>query len=187
MKKLIKSTRSTDPQLHISTLARFRPQNRNPNRHTQRGLGLLGQAMNRDGYVAPMTATVDGEIIDGSARLEMAAEKFADEVIVIEHDGTRPIIAQRTDIPNANTEIAKRISLGANRIAQVDLDWNVDLLKDLSAEIDLGQFWMEDELKAILDGPQEPEPPGEFRSYDGGMELDHKCPKCGFEFDCDRK
>ena len=40
-----------------ATLADFRPQARNANKHTQRGLGLLDAALAEDGYVAPMTAT----------------------------------------------------------------------------------------------------------------------------------
>ena len=150
IKKAQNTRVSASPRLRIDKLDRYRPQGRNPNRHTQRGLGLLGQAISRDGYVAPMTAVADGEIIDGSARLEVVAEKLPNEVIVIEHDGTRPIVAKRMDIPNAQTEMAKRISIGANRIGQVDLDWDPDILKELSTEFDLGQFWMKDELSTLL-------------------------------------
>ena len=165
IKKAQNTRVSASPRLRIDKLDRYRPQGRNPNRHTQRGLGLLGQAISRDGYVAPMTAVADGEIIDGSARLEVVAEKLPNEVIVIEHDGTRPIVAKRMDIPNAQTEMAKRISIGANRIGQVDLDWDPDILKELSAEVDLGQFWNEAELKDLFedidgfgDGKETPEP-----------------------------
>lgn len=75
----------------MTDLARFRPQRRNANKHTQRGLGMLDRAMSEDGYVAPITVAADGETIDGSARLERAAERFAGvEPLVVEHDGTRP-------------------------------------------------------------------------------------------------
>ncbi|HXQ22047.1 MAG TPA: hypothetical protein VN812_10280, partial [Candidatus Acidoferrales bacterium] len=69
-----------------TTLADFRPQRVNANTHTPRGLGMLDAAMAQDGYVAPMTAAADGEIIDGSARLELAAERFAGVApIVVPH------------------------------------------------------------------------------------------------------
>lgn len=128
-------------------LRNFRPQQKNANKHNQRGLRMLDNAMSEDGYVAPMTAAADGEIIDGSARLERVAERFPDvDPIVIEHDGTRPIIAKRIDIPNANTPQAKRISLRANRIAEVDLDWDIDILKNLETEINLSNLFTEKEL-----------------------------------------
>lgn len=93
----------------------------------------MDDSMSEDGYVAPMTAAADGEVIDGSARLERAFDKFDDEAIIISHDGTRPIIARRLDIPDANNPIAKRISLRANRIAEADLSWDAGLLAELAA------------------------------------------------------
>jgi hypothetical protein len=58
------------------SLSAFHPLARNPNTHTQQGLGQLDAAMSRHGYVAPMTAAADGAILDGNARLETVATKF---------------------------------------------------------------------------------------------------------------
>ena len=91
------SARAPRPDQAAPTLADFRPQGVNANTHTPRGLEMLDAAMAQDGYVAPMTAAADGEIFDGSARLERAAERFAGVApIIVRHDGTRPIIAVRT-------------------------------------------------------------------------------------------
>lgn len=136
-------------------LSGFTPQRRNANKHTQRGLGMLTDAMRRSGYVAPMTATADGEVIDGSARLEVAEDVFGGvEPLVIDHDGTRPVIMRRTDIPDASDPRAKRIAIEANRIAAVDLDWDPEILAQFAAgepEI-LAGLWRDDELAAILAG-----------------------------------
>jgi hypothetical protein len=105
--------------------------------------------MSEDGYVAPMTSTADGEIIDGSARLERAYDKFAGDVIVIEHDGTRPIIARRTDIANAQTVEAKRIAFRANRIAQADLEWDSKVLASLQDDGLIEGMFTAQELAAI--------------------------------------
>lgn len=88
-------------QKRKQSLAAFRPlpQGKNPNRHTQQGLGQLEAAMDRQGYVAPMTAARNGAILDGNARLEKSATKFDGvEPLVVEHDGSRPVIMVRTDI-----------------------------------------------------------------------------------------
>ena len=111
---------------------------------------MLDKSMSEDGYVAPMTATADGEIIDGSARLERVAERFSGvDPIIIEHDGKRPIIAVRTDIANANTPEAKRIALRANRIAEADLEWDAEIVKELGEEIDLSDMFSEKELNDL--------------------------------------
>jgi hypothetical protein len=132
-------------------LERFRTQTRNSNRHTQRGMGQLEASMRKYGYVTPMTAAADGEIIDGSARAETGATVFGDDVIVVHHDGTKPVIMVRDDIPSADTPEAREISIAANRIAQVNLDFDPEvLLGDLQAGIDLDQFWRQDELDELL-------------------------------------
>lgn len=138
------------PEVKTEPLSKYRPQRVNANRHTPRGLGMLDNAMAQDGYVAPMTATADGEVIDGSARLEKAVERFPDEAIVVPHDGTRPVIMVRTDIPNANDPRAKRIAVSANRIAQADLDFDPAVLAELSAEIDVSGLWNEEEIGTLL-------------------------------------
>lgn len=141
----------SEPTIKVTTIGEFRPQQANPNKHTQRGLAALDKAMSDVGYVAPMTAAADGEILDGSARLETAAVRFGDEVIVIEHDGTRPIIAQRTDVPDAQSPIAKAISYSANRIAELDLDWDVEqIAADLAAGVALEALWSDRELAELL-------------------------------------
>jgi DNA modification methylase len=150
------------------TLAEFHPARVNANKHTQRGLGMLDAALSEDGYVAPMTAAADGEVIDGSARLERVVERFKGvEPIVVEHDGRRPIVMVRTDIPSADTELATRISLRANRIAQADLAWSPEALAELIAaypNVTKG-LWTKEELaelaalmaKAGGDGDAEPQ------------------------------
>ena len=120
-------------------MTQFRTSKRNNNKHTQRGMGLLANSMREDGYVAPVTVAADGESLDGSARLETIEEVFPNaEPIIIHSDGTRPIVHVRDDIQNAEQPIARRIATRANRIAQLNLDYDVDvLLQDAAAGIDL--------------------------------------------------
>jgi len=125
-----------------SSLQHFRPLARNPNRHTQQGLGLLEASMDRVGYVAPMTAARNGAVLDGNARLEKVATKFDGVTpLVIEHDGRRPIIMVRTDIPDEDDPRARDIIVGSNRIAEADLEWDTEVLKQFAAEgLDLKAF-----------------------------------------------
>ena len=119
----------------MTKITDFQPQKKNANKHTSYGLRLLEKSVQQDGFIDAQTAAADGEIISGSARLELAAEKFADvEPIIVDSDGTRPVIIRRTDIPNAETARARRLSVAANKIAQVDFDPDFAILKEWAGE-----------------------------------------------------
>ena len=116
-------------------MTKFVPQAKNVNQHTQRGLGLLEKSVQRDGWIDAQTTAADGEMISGSARLELAEDKFSGvEPIVIESDGTRPIIVKRMDIPNADDPRARRLSVAANQITSVDWSPDAELLKEWAGE-----------------------------------------------------
>jgi hypothetical protein len=161
----------------------FRPQRVNANRHTARGLGALDNSIAEGGWLGAITTANDGEVFDGSARLETVYTRFGEEVepIVIESDGTRPVILKRTDIPNADDPRAKKLALLANRVAEIDLDWDVELLAELNEEIDLSGLFTDDELQRLLDvGNDEGE-----QGKGGGRrtkEVACVCPNCDHRF-----
>ena len=87
----------------------IRPQRKNANRHTQRGMGLLESSIEKDGWIGAITTAADGETFDGSARVEVTARMaMLDDPIVIDSDGTRPIVVRRVDIPNADDHRPER-------------------------------------------------------------------------------
>ena len=111
-------------------LSEYRPQERNANKHNERGLGMLEESIQGDGWIGAITVTANGETIAGSARLEKAAEIFGVEVepIVVETDGKKPVVVVRKDIPSAEDIRAKRLAIADNRIAEVDLVWDEGVL-----------------------------------------------------------
>ncbi len=140
-------------------LADYKPQNRNLNKHSQRGMGALESSMRKHGYVAPITVAADGEAIDGSARLETVGNVFEDDVIVVHHDGTRPVIMVRDDIKNASTNEARAISANANAIAAINLVWDTEeLFADMQSGVDFSDAFNQEELDAMLAGLVEKEP-----------------------------
>ena len=166
-------------------LAAYRPQQVNANKHTPRGMSMLEGEIRKVGYVAPMTAAADGEVFDGSARLETSADVYGLDVepIIVHSDGTRPIIHVRDDIPTASDPRAIAASLAANRIAELNLAWNPDALQALQQQgADLSAYFREDELAELLSIVPAFEPVG----IDEQGRLDQKvpvqCPQCGHEF-----
>lgn len=134
----------------MAKVADFRPATKNANKHSARGLGALQKSVQSDGWIGAMTTAADGEMIAGSARIETAAQVFGvdAEPIVIESDGTRPIIVKRTDIPQADDPRAVRLALADNRVQELDLTWDVEVLAGLDADV-LDGLWTADELSDL--------------------------------------
>lgn len=129
-----------------------RPQAKNANRHTQRGMGLLEASIERDGWIGAVTTAANGETFDGSARVEVTEQlAMLDDAIVIDIDGSKPVVLRRIDIPDADDPRAKRLGIAANRVGQLNLEWEPDVLAALAAEadVDLGAYFFPDELADV--------------------------------------
>ena len=164
-------------------LSDYKTQRKNANAHTQRGLGMLAKSIGEDGWIGGMTVAADGETFDGSARLETLADAMPNaEPIVVHTDGTRPVVVVRDDIPNADDPRAKRLGIAANRVQQVDYAPDAAVLAELAGDVDLSQFWRDDELAEVMGTVPDFEPVG----IDEQGRLDQKkpvtCPECGHEF-----
>lgn len=167
----------------IKTIRDCTTQRANANLHTQRGLGLLEDSLRRDGWIGAITVAADGETFDGSARLEVGASAGFEDAIIVESDGTKPVIVRRTDIATADDEKARRLGIAANRIAQIDLSWDGRILAELANEgTDLSDLFTSDEMAGIMNEVPDFEP----ASIDEQGRLDEKkkctCPECGHEF-----
>jgi DNA modification methylase len=128
-------------------MTQIRPQVKNANRHTARGMQALETSLANDGWIGAITVAADGETFDGSARVEKTAENgMLDDAIVVDSDGTRPIVVRRTDIPTATDERAVRLGIAANRVASLNLDWEPDVLTGIAASgVDLSSLFTADE------------------------------------------
>jgi site-specific DNA-methyltransferase (adenine-specific) len=134
-------------------LSNFTLQKVNSNRHKPRGMGLLDNSMAKDGWIGAITVSNDDQTFDGSARLETAYGRFGEDVepIIVDADGTRPIIVRRTDIPNADDPRAKRLSVAANRVAEVNLDYDLEVLAGIHEEVGLEEMFFADEIAALME------------------------------------
>jgi hypothetical protein len=171
-----------------SKLNKFRPATRNANKHTARGIGALEKSIQSDGWIGAMTTAADGEMIAGSARIETAAQVFGVEAepIVIESDGSRPIVVVRTDIPKADDPRAQRLALADNRVQELDLAWDVEVLAGLDAA-DLEGLWTSQELSDLGQqwADEQKVPDVQFKEYDESVanEVEYlTCPECGHKW-----
>lgn len=143
---------------------------------------MLDQSIAQDGWISAITTAADGEVFDGSARLETAYTRFGEgvEPIVVEIDGTRPVILKRVDIPSAKSAKAKRLAIAANRIAQVDLQWDAEVLGTIATEVDLSGMFFDVELIALM-GVEEGQEGGDRRGREERQGEPKVCPHCGKE------
>jgi hypothetical protein len=124
-------------------ISSFLQDDKNFNKHTEFGMGLLEKSLRTVGVIESITVSSDDKIISGNARQEKIADVFGDEVepIIVETDGTRPVVLKRTDIDSnskkfyeaailANTVSKKNINFDSQTIKQVAVDeYNIDVSK----------------------------------------------------------
>jgi len=141
-------------------LSDFTKQTNNVNRHKPRGMGMLDSVIAKDGWQSAITVANDNQVFAGSARLEVAQERFGDESepIVFDIDGTRPVILRRTDIPNADDPRAIRLGIADNRISEINYDPDIELLSAIAdSDIDISDLYFDDELAALVAADSEGE------------------------------
>jgi hypothetical protein len=120
-------------------------------------MGMLDNVIAKDGWQGAITTAANGETFAGSARLEVAQERFGDESepIVFDIDGTRPVILRRVDIPTADDPRAIRLGIADNRISEVNYDLDIDLLQETAQIIDISDLYFDDELAKLAAQKQE--------------------------------
>jgi hypothetical protein len=149
----------------IASITDFTPQAQNANAHTPRGMGELERSIQQDGWIGAITVAADGESFDGSARIEVSAAVGLEDVIVVETDGSRPVVVRRTDIPTADDPRARRLGVAANRVAELNLSWDAAVLDGLVSEgIDLTSLFRDGEMPTL---PESDDWAGAFGLPDG--------------------
>jgi hypothetical protein len=73
--------------------------------------------------------------------------------IIVRSDGRKRIIHVREDIPNASDPRAQRLGIAANRIAQLNLAWDPDVMRDLDATLDFSGMWSKVEQDELFADP----------------------------------
>jgi len=117
-------------------LSNLIPDDKNNNKHTAYGMDLLEKSVNKVGIIESITVSNDDKIISGNARHEVIGKNFDKEAIVIETDGTQPIIIKRTDI-ESDTKQFYEASILANTTAKKNIDFDIEIIESLGVEYDI--------------------------------------------------
>lgn len=147
-------------------LSDLTPDPHNANRGTERGAGMLEASLREYGAGRSLLVDKHGVVIAGNKTLEAAASVGLDDVVVVQTDGTRLVVVQRTDLDLASDPRAKALGVADNRVAQIGLDWDAQVLQDLVAEgADLGAMFTDKELAELV--------ARQFKAQDGLTDPDN--------------
>lgn len=156
-------------------IATLRLDAKNANRGTARGAEMLDRSLAEHGAGRSVLVDRSGNIIAGNKTVEAARRAGYERVVIVPSDGKALIAVQRSDL-DINSKKARALAIADNRTSEIGLDWNPDALRKFAPE-DLGEMFSENELKKLLEqGPET------FPELDENIPIQHRCPKCGYEW-----
>lgn len=129
----------------------------NLNKGTERGNGLIEESLEKLGAGRSIVVDKNGVIIAGNKTTEGALAIGNEECIVIQTDGKKLIVHQRTDL-DMNEEAAQRLAVMDNRSSQVSLRWDEQALLDMARAIDMSPMFTQKELDQMANKLDEEAP-----------------------------
>jgi hypothetical protein len=114
---------------------------------------MLEESLRNLGAGRSVLVDREGRVIAGNKTIETARKLGLKQIAVVETDGETLVAVRRRDLDLTQDKKAIELAVADNRVAEVDLDWNPEVLAAL--DIDLSQFWNEEELAALMAGPDE--------------------------------
>jgi hypothetical protein len=146
-------------------LSDLKPDRKNANKGTKRGRESVAASLKQFGAGRSILIDRDGNILGGNKTASQAADAGIQDVIVVQTDGTQLVAVQRMDL-SIDDPKARALAIADNRTAELGLDWDADVLKELIPDLSLQPFFSTDELAAILGltGDAGDEPPAADQS-----------------------
>jgi DNA modification methylase len=136
------------PNVRVVPIAHLVLDEKNANKGTKRGRELLGESLEKYGAARSVVVDRNNRVIAGNKTVEAARAAGMKSISVIETDGSSLVAVQRGDLDLKRDKKARELAIADNRVGEIDLEWNPEILASL--DVDLKQFWNENELNALL-------------------------------------
>lgn len=157
-------------------LEELKPYPNNAKAHPESQIEKIARSIKEFGFRVPILISEENEIIAGHGRVEACNKLGIEEVPTIVAD-------------NMTDEEIKAFRIADNRLTESGWDYDllkeeIENLKNLDFDISFTGF-SEDELESILmeDNETEEDFDNTELNLDSFEEFNHKCPKCGYEWD----
>ena len=135
----------------------YKPLPKNPNKGTQRGIGVLDESVRKLGAGRSILVDKNGVIIAGNHAQEAFINAGMEDVIEIETDGNQIVVVKRTDM-DADSAQGKKMAIMDNRAGELGLSWDdvivEEILQDIQeqeGELDRYLQSLRDELEVEMD------------------------------------
>ena len=147
--------------METKKLSNFSADPNNANMGTDKGRRMLSQSLQDLGAGRSILVDRNGVIIAGNKTAEAAIAEGLEDAIVVQTQGDKVVVVQRTDLDLTKDPKAKQLAIADNRIAEIDLSWDAEALQKLAEEVDLSWLEVDDnffeELEAMENEELEPE------------------------------
>ena len=134
------------PDIKTGKLSDLTPDPNNANRGTERGADMVRRSLEKLGAGRSVLVDKNGVLIAGNKSAQAAVDIGLQDAIIIPTDGTKLVVVQRTDLDLATDAKAKELAIADNRASEVGLEWDTGVLEDLAQDIELADWFTEDEM-----------------------------------------
>jgi hypothetical protein len=182
----------TKPKVTEGKISDLIPDDRNANKGTERGRYMIERSLTTLGAGRSIVVDKNGKIIGGNKTTEAAFESGIEDAIFIETDGSKLIVHKRIDLDLDEDEKARQLAIADNRTSEVSYAPDAEILAELSQEIDLTDYYSEEEIDNLLKDINQDNgklfgggaPPDDNKEIDEDKlgETKHTCPSCGFKY-----
>jgi ParB-like chromosome segregation protein Spo0J len=123
----------------------------NANMGSKRGHDSITHSLKTLGAGRSVLVDKNGVIVAGNKTVNAALKSGIDaDAIVVQTDGTKLVVVQRTDLDLTTDSRAKALAIADNRSGQF-FEWNPEVIANLANELDLKPYFTDDELAKLLD------------------------------------
>lgn len=113
----------------MSDITELKFDDKNFNKHTQKGMGLLEKSLQQFGAGRSILLDKDNNIIAGNGIVEAAGSVGLTKVKIVETTGDEIVAVKRTDI-TLESEQGREMALADNATAAADLEWDKDTISE---------------------------------------------------------
>lgn len=107
---------------------------KNFNKHTEFGMGLLEKSLKQFGAGRSILIDKDNNIIAGNGIVEAAGQAGLEKVKIVETTGDEIVAVKRTDV-SLNSRKGREMALADNATAAADLEWDDGTVAAVSDEL----------------------------------------------------